>query len=244
MAVPSLFTIGNMACGFFSILSSISGNFYKAGWLVMLAMFLDGLDGRVARMLKAESEFGVEMDSLADLISFCAAPAFLVYFMALQYYPVTGAAVAFLYLLCGALRLAKFNTMALDGTGSKKYFSGLPTPAAAGILAAFAISYMVYTEVGVKGRNLPFLNIALPHIYNGIAFVVIALALLMVSKIPYAAFKSRSDFGKNSVLFILFAAILVYLTIRYPQNVILIVFSVYVLVGLVAVTFNAFKNIK
>lgn len=244
MAVPSLFTIGNLACGFFSILSSINGNFYRAGWLILLAMCLDGVDGRVARMLKAESEFGVEMDSLADLISFCAAPAFLVYFLALQYYPVTGAAIAFIYLLCGALRLAKFNTMALDGTGSKKHFSGLPTPAAAGILAAFAVSYMIFMEVGVKGQNLPFFNKALPHIYNGIAFVVLALALLMVSKIPYAAFKSRGDFGKNSVLFILFAAILVYLTLRFPQNIIFIVFSVYVLVGLVAVIVRAFKNIK
>ena len=244
MAVPSLFTIGNLACGFFSILSSVNGNFHRAGWLIFWAMFLDGIDGRVARMLKAESEFGVEMDSLADLISFCAAPAFLVYFMALRFYPVTGAAVAFIYLLCGALRLAKFNTMALDGTGSKKHFSGLPTPAAAGILAAFAVSYMIFSEVGVRGQNLPFLNAALPRIYNGIAFVVIALSLLMVSKIPYAAFKGKSDFGKNSVLFILFAAILVFLAIRYPQDIILIFFSVYALVGIVAVIFHAFKNIK
>ncbi|GHT38993.1 CDP-diacylglycerol--serine O-phosphatidyltransferase [Bacteroidia bacterium] len=244
MAVPSLFTIGNLACGFFSILSSVNGNFHRAGWLIFIAMFLDGVDGRVARMLKAESEFGVEMDSLADLISFCAAPAFLVYFMALQYYAVSGAAIAFIYLLCGALRLAKFNTMALDGTGSKKHFSGLPTPAAAGILAAFAVSYTILMEVGVRGQNLPFLNHALPHIYNCISFVVIGLAFLMVSKIPYAAFKGKGDFGKNSVWFILFAAIFVYLTIKYPQNVVLIVFSVYVLVGIIAVIFHAFKNIK
>jgi len=241
--VPSLFTIGNMACGFFSILSSFNGNYYKAGWLIFIAMFLDGLDGRIARMLKAESEFGVEMDSLSDLISFCAAPAFLVYFMALQYYGLSGAAIAFLYLLCGALRLAKFNTMALDGTGSKKHFSGLPTPAAAGILSAFAVSYMVFME-GARGHNLPFLNYALPHIYNALSFVVIILALLMVSKIPYAAFKGRSNFGKNNAWFILFAAVLVYLTVRYPQNIVLIVFGVYVIAGLVAVTFRAFKNIK
>ena len=243
MAVPSMFTVGNMACGFFSILSSVNGNFYRAGWLIFIAMFLDGVDGRIARMLKAESEFGVEMDSLSDLISFCAAPAFLVYFLALQYYGFTGAVIAFVYLMCGALRLAKFNTMALDGTGSKKHFSGLPTPAAAGILSAFAVSYMVFLE-GAKGRNLPFLNSAMPHIYDGIAFLVVALAVLMVSKIPYAAFKTRVASGKNSVLFLIFAALLVYLTIRFPQNIIFIFFSVYVLVGLFAVIFRAFKNIK
>ncbi|MGB2578493.1 CDP-diacylglycerol--serine O-phosphatidyltransferase [Elusimicrobium simillimum] len=244
MAVPSLFTIGNLACGFFSIMASFQGNFYKAGWLIFVGMFLDGIDGKVARYLKAESDFGIEMDSLADLITFCAAPAFLVYFMALAHTPVVGSAIAFIYVLCGALRLAKFNAMAHAGTGSKQYFSGLPTPAAAAVLAAFAISYTIFADVSAKGQNLPYFNAILPHFYNMLAFVVVGLAVLMVSNIPYAAFKDKKERKKRSVFFIIFIAIIIYLLIKYPQNVVLLVFSAYVLMGLFAVLFRAFKNLK
>ncbi|ACC97683.1 CDP-diacylglycerol/serine O-phosphatidyltransferase [Elusimicrobium minutum Pei191] len=243
MAVPSLFTIGNLACGFFSILSSFGGNFYRAGWLIFLGMVLDAFDGRVARMLHAESEFGVEMDSLADIISFCAAPAFLIYNMTLKDYGGIGTCIAFIFLLCGALRLAKFNAMAHAGTGSKKHFSGLPTPAAAAIIAAFAVSYMVFLDLG-KGQNIPFLNMILPYIYNFMALIVIALSVLMVSNIPYAAFKDKKERKKRGVGFIIFIALLVFFTFKYPQNVIFIVFSLYVFMGIFALLFKAFKNLK
>jgi len=244
LAVPSLFTVGNMACGFLSILAAMHGNFYRAGWFIFFAMLLDGVDGRIARMLNAETEFGVEMDSLADIISFCAAPAFLMYFMVLSKYAFVGMAIAFVFLLCGALRLARFNAMAHAGTGSKKHFSGLPVPAAAGILAAFAVSYSIFMESG-GGQNMPYVNAVLPHIYNLMAFIVVGLGVLMVSNIPYAAFKGKSEERKKMrVSFIILAAFLVYLLIRYPQNVVFIVFSLYVLAGIVAVFYRAFKNMK
>ncbi|WP_424245684.1 CDP-diacylglycerol--serine O-phosphatidyltransferase [Elusimicrobium posterum] len=244
LAVPSLFTIGNMACGFFSILASVNGNFHKAGWLILIALLLDGLDGRVARMLNAETDFGVEMDSLADLATFCAAPAFLVYFMALNKYALFGAPIAFFYMLCGGLRLAKFNTMAKAGTGSKKYFSGLPTPAAAAILAAFAISYSIFIDVNVSGQNIIYLEHILPFIYNSTAFIVVFLGLLMVSKIPYAAFKDKKERRRRGIPFMLLIAVIIFLLIKYPQNVVFIVFSLYVIVGLLAVLLRAFKRIE
>ena len=110
-AAPSLFTLGNLACGFFSILAASQGHFLKAGWLILLAAVFDAVDGRVARMFGTESEFGVEMDSLADAVSFCTAPAMLMYFMVLHNYPLWGAPIACVYTCFGVLRLAKFNTM-------------------------------------------------------------------------------------------------------------------------------------
>jgi CDP-diacylglycerol--serine O-phosphatidyltransferase len=246
LTLPSLFTIGNMACGFFSILASVNGNCYKAGWLILIAMLLDGFDGRLARLLPADSSFGVEMDSLADLMSFCAAPAFLMYFFALQYIDVFGAPVAFIYALFGALRLAKFNAMSFEGKTSKKYFSGLPTPAAAAVLASFAVSYSILMW-NRAGSNIKPLEMFMPYIYNTIAFIMIALALLMVSDIPYAAFKgkreTKKEYKKNALLLIILAAILVFLLIRHPQDVVFIVFSVYVLMGIVTVLFRAFRSI-
>jgi CDP-diacylglycerol--serine O-phosphatidyltransferase len=245
ITIPSLFTIGNIACGFFSMLASISGAYGKAGWLIFAAALLDAFDGRVARMLKAESTFGVEMDSLADLISFCAAPAFLIYFMALKDYTVWGAPIAFMFLLFGALRLAKFNAMAHEGKGSKQYFSGLPTPAAAAVLASFALSYNIFA-FDANGRLLPFMPMYLPYIYNFIALITAALSLLMVSNIPYAAFKGGNKTGRRriSVWKGALAAIIMALFLKYPQDVVFILFGAYALMGIVMVFFKAFRNIR
>ncbi|MBR5151675.1 MAG: CDP-alcohol phosphatidyltransferase family protein, partial [Elusimicrobiaceae bacterium] len=101
IAAPSLFTLGNLACGFFSILAATRGNYAQAGWLILIAAVFDMFDGRVARLLGAESEFGIEMDSLADAISFCAAPAFLMYFMVLHTQPIWGAPIACVYTCFG-----------------------------------------------------------------------------------------------------------------------------------------------
>lgn len=246
VTIPSLFTIGNIACGFFSILASINAQYSKAGWLIFLAMLLDGVDGRVARLLKAESAFGVEMDSLADIISFCAAPAFLMYFMALKDYPVWGAPIAFMFLLFGALRLAKFNAMAHEGKGSKQYFYGLPTPAAAAVLASFAISYSI-VSLDANGRVMPFMTTYLPYIYNIIAVITVVLSLLMVSNIPYAAFKGGTKSGMKKripVAKLALVVILIALLFTYPQDVVFIIFSCYALMGIVMTLFRGFKNIR
>ena len=172
VTVPSLFTLGNVACGFFSILSAAKGNFAAAGWLILFAMIFDMFDGRMARLFGTESSFGVEMDSLADAVSFCTAPAMLMYFFVLHTQPTWGAPIACVYACFGVLRLAKFNAMAYAGESSKQYFSGLPTPAAAGILASFAISYSIM-EGTSGGRNIQLLTAYLPHIYNFVWFVML-----------------------------------------------------------------------
>ena len=242
VTVPSLFTLGNMACGFFSILAAAKGNFAGAGWLILFAMVFDMFDGRMARLFGTESSFGVEMDSLADAVSFCTAPAMLMYFFVLHTQPTWGAPIACVYACFGVLRLAKFNAMAYAGEGSKKYFSGLPTPAAAAILASFAISYSIM-EGNSSGRNIHLLTLYLPHIYNFVWFAMLVLSLLMVSNVPYAAFKAKRE-KAFSPWFLLFIVFLVVMLIKFPQDVVFIVFSAYVIVGLLAVLFRAFRKIK
>ena len=241
IAAPSLFTLGNLACGFFSILAATKGNFSQAGWLILIAAVFDMFDGRVARLLGAESEFGIEMDSLADAISFCAAPAFLMYFMVLRTQPTWGAPIACVYTCFGVLRLAKFNAMAHAGEGSKKYFCGLPVPAPAALLASFAISYSIMQ--GGNGHNIPLVETYVTHLYNIVWFMMLILALLMVSNVPYAAFKAKRE-KKFSPWFLLLLVFLVVMLIKFPQNVVLVVFSLYILFGLLAVLYRAFRGIK
>ncbi|MCQ2410792.1 MAG: CDP-diacylglycerol--serine O-phosphatidyltransferase [Elusimicrobiaceae bacterium] len=242
VTVPSLFTLGNLACGFFSILASAKGNFAQAGWLILFAMVFDMFDGRMARLLGSESSFGIEMDSLADAVSFCTAPAMLMYFFVLHTQPTWGAPIACVYACFGVLRLAKFNAMAYAGEGSKKYFSGLPTPAAAAILASFAISYSIM-EGHSGGRNLHLLTNYLPHLYNFVWFAMLVLSLLMVSNVPYAAFKAKRE-KAHSPWFLLFIVFLVVMLIKFPQDVVFIVFSLYVIVGILAVLWRAFRKIE
>ncbi len=241
IAAPSLFTLGNLACGFFSILAATRGNFAQAGWLILIAAVFDMFDGRVARLLGGESEFGIEMDSLADSISFCAAPAFLMYFMVLHTQPTWGAPIACVYTCFGVLRLAKFNAMARAGEGSKKYFCGLPVPAPAALLASFAISYNIMQ--GGSGHNIPLVETYVTHLYNIVWFLMLILAILMVSNIPYAAFKAKRE-KKLSVWFLLLVVFIVVMLIKFPQNVVLVVFSLYILFGLLAVLYRAFRGIK
>ena len=245
ITIPSLFTMGNIACGFFSILSSFNGEYSRAGWLIFIAMLFDAFDGRVARMLKAESSFGVEMDSLADLISFCTAPAFLIYFIALkeQFF---GSAIAFIFMLFGAIRLAKFNVLANSGKGSKQYFSGLPTPAAAAVIVSLALSYNILLLDG-SGRALPLAKVYMPYIFSTISFLTIGLALLMVSTIPYAAFKSAPKNNNQRLitlpkLFIL--VVFIVLFIKYPQDIVFIVFGLYALIGLIIALVKKFIKLR
>ncbi len=132
--LPSLLTTGNLFCGFFALLLTVEGRFTDAALAIFVAMVMDLLDGRVARLMKATSQFGVEFDSLADVVSFCVAPAFLVYSFALKDLSRPAWFGAFLFVICGALRLARFNVQ--TGTVDRRFFIGLSTPAAAGVIAS------------------------------------------------------------------------------------------------------------
>ncbi len=168
--VPSLFTVLNMFCGFLSIINASTGDMLQASWLIILAAGFDALDGVMARITKSSSQFGVEIDSLSDVVSFGAAPAFLVYQVQLHTLDGFGILISSLLMVFAGLRLARFN-INLAGF-EKDHFVGLPTPASALTVAAFMINYWnVGTGLGSVAVVLPYL--------------VVVLALLMVSKVKY-----------------------------------------------------------
>lgn len=180
--LPNLFTTAALFAGFYAITAALNGQFVSAAIAVFVAGILDGLDGRIARMTGTQSEFGVQYDSLSDLISFGLAPALIMYTWSLQSLGEYGAfpgklgwSVAFLYAACAALRLARFNTQV--GVADKRYFQGLASPAAAGTMAALVWSCEAW---GLSGADVALLA----------PFWTAALALLMVSRVRYHSFKA------------------------------------------------------
>ncbi|MFA6030318.1 MAG: CDP-diacylglycerol--serine O-phosphatidyltransferase [Elusimicrobiota bacterium] len=238
---PSLFTMGNMACGFFSLLAADIGEFTAAATLILGGIAFDMLDGRIARFVHGESTFGVELDSLADFLTFGIAPAYMMYELLLKDYGLWGAIAAFVYALGGGLRLARFNAIAQAGTGSKTHFSGLPIPAGAGLLASFVLLYQIVEEgrpvraFGPLMREIPVLAMLGP-------FMLVGLGLLMVSTIPYAAFKQKHlAEGRNLRLALLVVAALVGVYL-YPQNAVFLIFLFYVLSGLMGLVIRRPKH--
>jgi CDP-diacylglycerol--serine O-phosphatidyltransferase len=211
---PSLLTTGNLFCGFFSLLLAVDHRFTEAALVILVAMVMDLLDGRVARLIKATSQFGVEYDSLADVISFCVAPAFLLYAFALQ--PLGRAAWfgAFLFVVCGALRLARFNVQtAVD----RRFFVGLSTPAAAGVVASVVI---------LLGGNPPSQTVRVV-----IAMAAYVLALLMVSTFRYWSFK-EVDFARRRPVETLLVVVLAAMIVATMHEIFLfLVFGGYALSG-------------
>jgi CDP-diacylglycerol--serine O-phosphatidyltransferase len=166
--IPNMVTSGNLLCGMFSLMLAFNGRFVPAAWMVFFAVVFDGLDGKMARILGGGSQFGLEYDSLADLVSFGAAPAMLMYAASLKSFGgILGAIVACFFALCVALRLARFNVVHVPGP-----FQGLPSPAGGLFVASFAMA----------GFSLD----ASPVI---MAAVLVLAGLLMVSSVPYANLK-------------------------------------------------------
>jgi CDP-diacylglycerol---serine O-phosphatidyltransferase len=171
--IPTLFTVGNMGCGFASVIAALHDSYLLAGWLLVAAGVLDGLDGRIARLTHTTSEFGKEYDSLADVVSFGLAPAILAYQWALRGLDRWGWAAAFLFLVAGSVRLARFNLIA--SKGDRRFFVGLPIPAGA---AALTMPVLLWPHA---------LD---PETWGWVVFSYVLLAaFLMVSTIPYRSFK-------------------------------------------------------
>jgi len=222
--LPNLFTTGGMFAGFYAIIAAAQGHYPDACIAVFVAAILDGLDGRVARLTNTQSEFGVQYDSLADLISFGLAPSLLMYHWALSTLRLDGATpaklgwiTAFLYAACAALRLARFNAQV--GQVDKRWFIGLASPAAAGLVASF-----VWTcdEFGFAGRDLRYAALG----------VTVAAALLMVSRMRYFSFKGggpRND-RVPFLAIVIVVAVLVAVAVD-PPTVLLTVFALYALSG-------------
>ena len=175
-AVPSAFTLGNLLSGFFSLVYASAGNLEFAAWLIVVAALFDLLDGMVARIAGTSSSFGVELDSLCDVVSFGAAPSFLIYQFGLSQMGMFGALIASLPVLCGAVRLARFNTLA-DVGEKKDYFIGLPIPAQAGMIVAFVLTFQ--DDTWFDGLERGRLSILIP--------LTVLLSVLMVSPVRFLA---------------------------------------------------------
>ncbi len=209
-----------MFAGFYSIISSINGDFTIAAISILIAMMWDTLDGRVARLTNTQSDFGAEYDSLADLVSFGLAPALLVYQWSLYELGRFGWLAAFVYLACAALRLARFNTQV--GTADKRYFQGLPSPAAAGVIASM-IWLKIWTFASFDSDVISM------GYYLG-AGITILCGLLMVSNVRYYSFK-EFDSKKASFRFLLIVILSLIILVYKPNIILFTGFFVYLLSG-------------
>jgi CDP-diacylglycerol--serine O-phosphatidyltransferase len=243
--LPSLLTCGSISSGYLSILSSIDGDFSKAAWFIVLAVAFDMTDGRVARLTKTTSEFGVQLDSLGDLISFGVAPSVMIYQLVLNSMSKVGMAIAILFVLCSALRLAKFNVSAHGGTVCSS-FIGLPTPASAGLLVSFVLSYeLLDLGQSLSFKTIPILMKSMPLFFKIMPVVMVVLSLLMVSNIPYYSFKKMKLSRPKTFRLLVLVVLLLFLIIAFPQNVIFVLFSLYILSGLIGIGvryYNAHKK--
>jgi CDP-diacylglycerol---serine O-phosphatidyltransferase len=214
--IPSLFTTGNLLCGYIAVVRSIQGEFEWAAIALFIAALLDRLDGWVARLTGTTSDFGVQLDSLADVISFGVGPAVLAYMWALTGLPKPWSLAPFLYLAAGAARLARFNIQTT--VQDKRYFVGLPIPAASCALAACVFYHPAKVSDGLTGGL--------------VSVLVVTLALLMISKIRYRSFKDI-DLKTRTRWVIVSLVALVYLVVAAsPQIVALLLSFTYLLSGL------------
>lgn len=218
--LPNLFTTAALFSGFYSILNGMQGHFHRAAIAIFVAMLLDGLDGRVARLTHTQTAFGVEFDSLSDLVSFGLAPALVIYSWCLHELGNFGWLASFWYVAATALRLARFNTQVLYV--DKRYFQGLPCPAAAAVIAGIVGLSSNYPQL----QSLP---LALSGIITG-AFLIL-LGILMVSNIRYYSFK-ESPF-KDRVPFVsIIAVVLIFVAIAIaPMLVLFLAAMLYMISG-------------
>jgi len=231
--IPSLFTCGNMSFGILSIFSSIDGNFIRAAWFLIGALACDIIDGRIARLTKTTSEFGMQLDSLSDLVSFGTAPAIMMYMLVLNNMGKIGVSIAVLFVLCSALRLARYNTLSKSGE-IHKHFVGLPTPASAGVIISFVLSYELLglAEYSLNYKTIPVLMEIIPAFFKAMPIVIVILSFLMVSNIPYLSFKKVKLTRVRTIELLVIVIVLIILIVVYPQNIIFIIFSVYAVSGL------------
>lgn len=221
--LPNMITTAGMFSGFYAIVAGMDGRFESAAIAIFIAMVLDGLDGRVARLTKTQSDFGVEYDSLSDMVCFGLAPALVVYEWSLKSMISLGWAklgwlAAFIYAASAALRLARFNSQV--ATAEKAYFRGLPSPSAAGVLAGMV---WAATDFGLSGQSMVY-----------IAFVLtIAMGLLMVSNIRYYSFKEFNFKNRVPFVAVLIVMLLYVFASIDPPKILFTGFLVYAIFGIV-----------
>lgn len=223
--LPNLFTLSSIFCGLYAMVLA-SGEarpqqLYQASLAIFFGIFFDMADGRVARLTKTQSDFGIQLDSLADVITFGAAPAVVLHKWGLEQLGFVGVLAAFIYTACGALRLARFNVLATRAAGTKKYFIGLPIPLAAGVIVSLVMFHQTVFATTVLGEA-------------NILALLLVLSYLMVSNVRYRSFKDFRLSPKSLVAgFALVIAFSVIAAIIQPTFALLAFFSAYVLLGLV-----------
>ena len=213
--LPNIFTSLNALCGFYSVISSIRGNFMTAATAVLVAMIFDIMDGRVARMTNTESKFGMEFDSLSDLISFGVAPAILMYMWILPNQGRVGWLTAFVFVICGALRLARFNVT--ECTDSR-FFTGLPIPAA----ALFSVTWFLFcSKTGFDGKSAGIVSIIFLYI----------ISFLMVSNVKYPCFKKTDKEQKIPFNILVSIILTIVLIAAEPQITLFVIAFCYLISG-------------
>jgi len=224
--LPTVFTVGNLFCGFYSLVLTFRGEIERASILIVVAAILDGLDGRIARLTGTTSPFGNEFDSLADIVSFGVAPAMLAYHWSLLPLGRVGWLVAFLFVVCAAMRLARFNIQ--TAAADRRCFAGLPSPSAGGSIAC--------------------LSFAFPHtpaerwVPVAVALLVTTLGLLMVSRFRYPSFKSLELRSRRSYLYVLpLAATLVGIAVA-PATALLTVAALYLVSAPAAYAWGGWRS--
>lgn len=227
--LPNTLTLCGMFCGFFAILSSFKGHFIYSAWAILIAIIFDGLDGWVARLTNSTTKFGVELDSLSDLVAFGVAPAVLLYSWALQPFGRVGWGAAFLFVICGALRLARYNVQM--GNTESKAFTGLPIPGAGVVVASLVL---FYSEVvgAMDGKN---------HL---VLILTIVLAILMVSTLRFHGMK-EVDFKKRKPFWLLIVIVVaIVMILMYPEIVLFVFAIIYVIWGITEGTYLIHKKRK
>lgn len=226
--LPNLMTTGNLFFGFFAVIQAIKGNFLWAAYAIVVAAVFDTLDGRLARLTRATSKFGAEYDSLCDLVSFGMAPGVLLYLWALSPFNRLGWVACFLFVACGALRLARFNVQA--NVVEKNYFQGLPIPMAAGIVAS---SVLAFQDLELEPQG----NI-------GLLIMTVLLAGVMVSNFRYRSFKDLDLKERLPFRYLLLGVgVLVVVALR-PEVMLFVLFMGYATLGAVFGVFNLGKKAR
>ena len=227
--LPNLFTTAGIFFGFYSIIVAMNGQFGKAAILIMIAAVLDTLDGKIARFTNTTSRFGVEYDSLSDLVSFGVAPALLVYLWALAPYGRTGWIVAFLFMVCGALRLARFNVQTTAVIS--KVFVGLPIPGAAMVTAT---TILFFDYMGVTGT----------FVHPLVPVAMVCLSLLMVSNVHYYSFKDLNFFARKPFMTLVVMVLIFVVIVMEPQIMLFVIALSYCLSGPSWLAYRVISNRK
>ncbi len=226
--LPNLVTTGGLFCGFYSVISTFREAYLIAAIAVLVALVCDALDGRIARLTHTTSSFGVQYDSLSDVIAFGVAPGVLAYRWALETWGAWGWLAASLYVTCGALRLARFNVQV--DTADKQHFVGLPIPAAAGVIATTILMYYFLGGEGATNKHVTLL------------LLIYALGGLMVSTVPYYSFKDLHIRNRQPFWWLIAGIIVVQVTIAEPQLMLFSIFSLYALSGPILMLLQRFRS--